>query len=242
MEAPGTTDVIQVIGITGTIGAGKGTAVEQLMQPPHNFVHYSARTLLNEMVAEQGLPPGRDSLREVANAMRLKHGPAAVIEALFAKARAVGKDAIIESVRTEGEVLALRESGFPFTLLAVDADQRLRYDRVTTRGSSTDSVSFEKFRAQEATEMASAQAHEQNLARCMALADATLLNNGTQTEFRACVNDFALRLRGGGGGRRGGRSQLLAVVIVSGVLTIAGAVWYQSRRSRASSRAKKSST
>ena len=35
-------------------------------QPPHNYAHYSARSLLNGIIAERGLPPGRDSMREVA--------------------------------------------------------------------------------------------------------------------------------------------------------------------------------
>ena len=84
--APGLTEParsMRIIGITGTIGAGKGTVVEYLTKPPHNFVHYSARTLLNKIIAERGLPEGRDSLRMVANELREARGPAAVIEALY---------------------------------------------------------------------------------------------------------------------------------------------------------------
>ena len=84
--APGLTEParsMRIIGITGTIGAGKGTVVEYLTKPPHNFVHYSARTLLNKIIAERGLPEGRDSLRMVANELRGARGPAAVIEALY---------------------------------------------------------------------------------------------------------------------------------------------------------------
>ena len=66
------------------------------------------------VAAERGLPPGRDSMREVANGMRAANGPAALIEALFEKAQAVGADATIESVRTEGEVFALRATGHSF--------------------------------------------------------------------------------------------------------------------------------
>lgn len=43
----------------------------------------------------------RDSMRTLANELREKKGPAALIELLFEKARKVGEDAIIESVRTE---------------------------------------------------------------------------------------------------------------------------------------------
>lgn len=40
-------------------------------------------------------------MRVLANELREKKGPAALIEVLFERARTGGKDAIIESVRTE---------------------------------------------------------------------------------------------------------------------------------------------
>ena len=40
-------------------------------------------------------------MRKLANELREQKGPAALIELLFDKARKFGKDAIIESVRTE---------------------------------------------------------------------------------------------------------------------------------------------
>ena len=61
---------MRIIGITGTLGAGKGTVVDFLMRPPYSYCHYSARKLLNEIIAERGLPAGRDSMRHVANELR----------------------------------------------------------------------------------------------------------------------------------------------------------------------------
>jgi len=179
---------MNIIGITGTLGAGKGTVVEYLTAAPHNYLHYSARSLLNEIIADRKLKPGRDSMRVVANEMRAAKGPAALILALFEKADKVGKDAIIESVRTEGEVIALRNTGKPFMLVAVDANQRTRYDRAIGRGSSTDKISFEKFCEQERVEMSSTKAHEQNLGRCMAIADAKIMNDGTVEDLHAQVD------------------------------------------------------
>ena len=81
-------------------------------------------------------------------------------------------------------------AGKPFVLLAVNADQKTRYDRAVGRGSSTDKITFEKFCEQELVEMSSTKAHEQNLSRCMALADVTLTNNGTVADLQAQVDQF----------------------------------------------------
>ena len=49
---------MRIIGITGTMGAGKGTVVEYLVAK-HGFKHYSARSVLNEMIQEKKMEPGR---------------------------------------------------------------------------------------------------------------------------------------------------------------------------------------
>ena len=43
---------------------------------------------------------------------------------------AAGQNAVIESLRTEGEIAALRAKG-NFLLVAVGADPKLRYERIT---------------------------------------------------------------------------------------------------------------
>ena len=170
-------------------------------------------------------------MRAVANEMRAEKGPAALILALFEKARAVGKDAIIESVRTEGEVVALRESGFPFTLLAVDADQRIR-DRAIGRGSSTDKVSFEKFCEQEAVEMTSTDPTKQNLGRCMELADVRLVNNSTVAAFHAQIDDFLLQSNTGEAKQSKSSIASTNNVILAGAVfaIVAGVVLFFARR------------
>ena len=123
----------------------------------------------------------------VANDLRTIHSPSYIIESLFIEANRDGGNAVIESIRTEGEIMALRREPH-FILLAIDADQKVRYDRIIARGSSTDRITFEKFKADEAREMTSDDPHKQNLSRCIALADHTLTNNGTLRELYAQVD------------------------------------------------------
>ncbi len=173
-----------IIGITGTNGAGKGTVVDYL-RDHKGFAHFSARTFIVEEIEARGLQANRDTMREVANDVRKNHGPAFVIESLFAKAIARGGNAVIESVRTIGEAEFLKSCGAH--IWAVDADRKTRYERITLRGSVTDHISFETFCAQEDRELSGTEKYDMNVAGVMAMADATLLNNGTQEELFAQV-------------------------------------------------------
>ncbi len=166
-----------IIGITGTIGAGKGTIVDYLVKEK-GFNHFSARNFIAEEVKKRGLPLNRDTLTAVANDLRKEHSPKYVIEQLFYKAQAVGGNAVIESVRTPGEVEFLRRQP-DFYLFAVDADPEIRFQRISKRGSSTDNVDYHTFLANEQREMNTTDPNKQNLSECIAKADYVFDNNGT---------------------------------------------------------------
>jgi dephospho-CoA kinase len=91
-------------------------------------------------------------MKNVGDDLRATHHPAYLIEQLYLQAAEKGENAIIESVRAVGEVELLQQQP-DFILLAVDAEQKLRYERAITRGSESDTISFEKFQAQEEAEM-----------------------------------------------------------------------------------------
>lgn len=185
-----TADQLQmtIIGITGTLGAGKGTVVEYLVKEK-GFLHYSVRDFLLEEIRRRELPENRDSLTNVANELRAEHGPSYVTDQLFMQAREDGRDCIIESIRTPGEVFSLREKG-KFILLAVDADPDIRFQRILQRGSVTDHVTRDTFLANESREMTTDDPNKQNLRACIEMADFRLCNNGQLPDLFAQTEDF----------------------------------------------------
>jgi len=172
---------MKIIGITGTLGAGKGTIVEYLVNKL-GFTHYSVRQFLTEEIEKKGLPVNRDTMTEVANQLRANHSPSYIIEQLYKQAISVGGNSIIESIRTPGEVDFLKKQG-EFYLIAVDADPKIRYKRISIRGSKTDDVDFETFLANENREFTTSDPNKQNLSRCIELADLILQNNGSMDEL-----------------------------------------------------------
>lgn len=182
-----------IIGITGTLGAGKGTVVEYLVSH-YGFKHYSARSYISEEIERRGLPVNRDNMVTVANDLRAKHNPAFVVEELYKQAVQTNSNAVIESVRTVGEVEFLKNQP-NFYLLAVDADEQSRYQRISLRKSTTDFISYDKFLEDEKLEMASSDSTKQNLLECIQKADFVLSNDGPLMDLQNQIDKIINKIQ-----------------------------------------------
>jgi len=166
-----------IIGITGTLGAGKGTIVEFLVNEK-GFTHFSVRGFITREIVKRGLTINRDSMVLVANDLRATHSPSYITDCLHTEALISGSNCVIESIRTPGEAESLRAKG-NFYLFAVDADAKARYQRIKERQSETDQIDFDTFIANETREMTSSDPNHQNLRKCIEMADFVFDNNGS---------------------------------------------------------------
>jgi len=180
------------IGITGTIGAGKGTVVEYLVENK-GFRHFSVRGFLLEKIRFEGLPEDRDSMFLLGNRLRAEYGPSYAVDCLYELACREKGNCVIESIRSTGEIISLRKKG-RFYLMAIDADQTLRYKRIVERKSETDRISFSVFKENEEREMSSVDPARQNLRECIRLADFILTNNGTKEELFREVEKILMKI------------------------------------------------
>ncbi len=166
-----------IIGITGTLGAGKGTIVAYLSEQKQ-FEHYSVRNFLIEEIEKRNLPVNRDSMTMVANELRAGHSPSYVTDQLYNRALISSKNCIIESIRTPGEIDSLREKN-NFYLFAIDAPSEIRYQRILLRKSETDNISYQTFIENENREMDTDDPNKQNLRKCIEMADFVFDNSGS---------------------------------------------------------------
>jgi dephospho-CoA kinase len=184
-----------ILGITGTNGAGKGTVVEYLVKQK-GFKHFSASGLITEEIIKRKMPVNRDNMILVGNDLRVKNGAGYIAEELIKRASNNKNDSIIESIRILSEVDKLREKGG--ILLAVDADQKLRYKRILLRGGDKDKVSLEQFVAQEKLEMKSNDQNKQNLLACIKETNYLIENNGTFEELNREIEKLLVKINSNG--------------------------------------------
>lgn len=183
--------ISMIIGITGTDGAGKGTVVTTLIA--RGFTHYSARAFIVAEIEKQGLPVDRNQMRLTANALRAERGDEYVVRQAYERAVTEQHSrVVIESLRAIAEARYLQQRGG--ILLAVDADQAVRYQRVQARRSASDKVTYEQFVAHEELEKNDPDPHGMQKARVMEMADYTIMNNGTVAELEQAVEAFLTSL------------------------------------------------
>lgn len=179
-----------IIGITGTLAAGKGTIVKFLQK--NGFKHLSVRKFIINELKERELKETRDNMVAVANELRIQFGQYYIMEKLINSLKK-DENAVIESVRNIGEINYLKSQNC--IIFAVDAEIKKRYERAIKRKSSTDNISFEKFVKDEEKEMENKDPNKQNLRRCIELSDYMFINEGTIEELYKKVKGVLNELR-----------------------------------------------
>ena len=167
-------------------GSGKSVVTEYLQKRGFQRIYFGDR-VLNEVKA-RGLVLSPENERLVREEMRREQGMAVMAVLSLPVIRSAQGKVVIDGLYSFSEYRLLRqELGEDLVLIAVVATRALRYSRLSTRPIRP---------------LTSTQAEERDLAEIehlekggpIAIADYTLLNNGSQEDLLSAVDDLLLKI------------------------------------------------
>lgn len=178
-----------IIGIAGTIGAGKGAVVEYLKAK--GFAHYSSSALLGELVEKEGNPKTRDFLSPMATTLQGEY-PGGVIEKNYREKYLVAQphNAIFEAIHRQTEADFLHSIGG--RILGIDADLQERYNRTRLRNEGEkDQGDFEDFKKQTAIEEEGGGdiTRDNNIRAVINKADVVIMNDDSLIELHQKIDE-----------------------------------------------------
>jgi len=164
-----------IIGLTGKNGSGKGEVARFLTDSGYDY--YSLSDIVRDEIKAAGHEVTRERLIKTANEMRQADGAGALAERVLAKL-GIEHHAVVDSIRNPFEVEALRRRK-DFYLLSIEADPKVRFERMKARKREGDPDTYEDFLKLEAREAHSPDPTTQQLNSTADMADAVVYNNGT---------------------------------------------------------------
>lgn len=167
-----------IIGLTGTLGAGKGTVADILRE--RGFRYYSCSDYLRNELARRGEEITIPNLAALGNKLREKHGGGEIAKRVLNMI--VSDKALVDSLRHPDEINTLKKAK-DFTLIAVDAPLKTRYERIQIRNRHDDNMSFEEFKKQEKLQM-NGRGPNMQLGRCIKMAKFKIKNDGSMDDLR----------------------------------------------------------
>lgn len=191
---------LRYIGVAGTNGAGKDS-FGGLLAARHNYLFISVTDMLREELKRRGLPPERVYMRELSAEWRREYGLGVLVDMAVKKFNAVADQysgVVMASLRNPFEADAIHKLGG--TMVWVDADPKLRYERIQANAGARGTVravddrkTFEQFLAEEQAEMhQSGDEATLNMSAVKDRCDLTVTNDGDDIQAFGETIDRAL--------------------------------------------------
>ena len=175
---------MKLIGISGTNGSGKDTLGDILVKD-YGWFFVSVTNLLRSEAARRGLPTERRYTSQISAEWRRQSGLGVLIDKAveeYKKQPGTFAGLVISSLRNPGEADEVHKLGG--IVVWVDADPKVRYQRIFSRGrGKEDNKSFEQFLAEEKDEMdQGGDSATLNMAGVKAKADIFIANDSDNLE------------------------------------------------------------
>jgi len=179
-----------IIGISGMPAAGKDTVSEYLEQK-EGYNHISLSEILRGIVKAEGMEVNLENLTKAGNLLTREYNNHYLAQKAMQRVRR-GRNTVISSIRQPGEIEYLR-SRKDFYMVFVDADIKIRFERLKLRDREGDSKTLKEFRQIEKKQL-DGKDGGMNLLECKKKSDFVLTNDGTMEEFIKKIKDLVKKL------------------------------------------------
>lgn len=171
----------EIIGVSGTNGAGKDTFTGYWLRRTHSLQISLGDVLRNQLSTD--IKPSRGNLANLSAELRRRQGLAVLVDIALEQYSTSGHDhLVLNGIRHPSEAQRIKDvSG---TMIWIDAPIETRYRRVRQgdRGRFEDDVTFEQFQEQELREMSADSETSVNLTIVKSLADVAIVNDYDRKE------------------------------------------------------------
>lgn len=183
----------EIIGISGTNGAGKDTFTEYWLRRTSGLQISLGDMLRNQLPTD--IEPSRANLADLSAELRRRHGLAVLVDIALEQYNASNRShLILNGIRHPSEAQRVRDVGG--TMVWIDAPIEARYRRIQqgNRGRFEDNVTFEQFQEQETREMNSNSESSVNLTAVKTLANIAITNNlDSKEDFERQIDELFFR-------------------------------------------------
>jgi dephospho-CoA kinase len=191
---------MKLIGLSGTNGSGKDT-VGQILAEHYNFLFVSMTDMLREEARARNVDTTREVLRTISAEWRRESGLGVLVDRSIAYYEKMGGDQkytglVIASLRNPGENDRVHELGGE--VVWIDADPKIRYERLKSRMRADDPQTYEEFLKNDESEMhRSGDETTLSMADVKEKADKIFLNEQNDIEsLRRRIEDELMLARG----------------------------------------------
>lgn len=172
-----------IIGLTGSMGCGKGEIVNILRELGFEYITLSS--MVREEARRRGVPDERSELMKVGNSMRTKGGAGVLARLALQKVEKSGRDKwVIDGIRNPAEIDELRK-GKDVYIVGVKVGRDLLVERILGRGREGDAGTRDEIIAKIEREFGVGEPPDgQRVGECMKKVDKVIENEGTLEELK----------------------------------------------------------
>ena len=169
----------KVIGLTGTIGAGKNLVKEILIEK-FNCYYVTLSQIIRGELERRKTSFNRATLQDMGNELRQKYGGHILAKLAIEYLPRDKELIVIDGIRNPGEGEWLRKNfGNDFVWIGIDAPEKIRFERIQKRASFRDPKTWEEFVEMDKRDKGEGEPEfGQQVAKCLEVVDYRINNDG----------------------------------------------------------------